>query len=141
MSYAYNMARRMMQTLQQHLGYLHQTDVQGTDCRHPTSPLLALCAQAMSKADTMEGAKEENGNGNGVADTSATDTDKGEKDRPNKTRNRESETQVVDSLSAARIKQAENAEEKRQKDQALVERYDAHVQEVWSMFDEFAFLE
>lgn len=93
----------------------------------------------MSNADALEGV-----NGNGVAEPGAnpTDTDKGETDRPNKTGDRESETVVVDSLSAARIKQAEKAEEKRQKDQAFVERYDARVQEVWrKMLDGFTLLE
>lgn len=81
--------------------------------------------QAMSDANAMEVI-----NGNGVAEPGASSTDKGETDRPNKTRDRESETEVVDTLSAALIKQAENAEEKRQKEQAFVERYDARVQEV-----------
>lgn len=69
-------------------------------------------------------------NGNGTTEPGANSTKKGETDRPNKKGDRESETEVVDSLSAARIKQAENADEKRQKDQAFVERYDARVQEV-----------
>lgn len=74
----------------------------------------------------MEGA-----NGNGVAEPGTSSTDKGETDRPNNTGERESETEVVDNLSGARIKQADNAEEKRQKDQAFVERYNARVKEVW----------
>lgn len=79
--------------------------------------------QVMSNADAMEVI-----NGNGISEPGAGSTDKDETDRPKKTRG--SETEIVDSLSAARIKQAENAEEKRQKDQAFVERYDARVQEV-----------
>ncbi len=62
-------------------------------------------------------------NGNGSAST-----DHGDKEGPSRTR--EAETDRVDTLIAARIKEAENADEKRKTDQALVERYDARVKEV-----------
>lgn len=97
---------------------------------------VAQHMQAMSSADAMEDV-----NGNGVAETGVSPTDKDAIDRPNKTGDRESETQVVDKLSAALIKQAENAEEKRQKDQAFIERYDARVQEVRRDVCVFALLE
>ena len=77
----------------------------------------------MSDTDGVEGV-----NGNGVA---GVDSDQGEKERASKTR--EAETDRVDALSAARIKEAENADEKRNTDQALVERYDARVKEVRRM--------
>lgn len=79
----------------------------------------------MRDADAKEGV-----NGNSVAEPGDRPTDKGETDRHNKTGDRESETEIVDNLSAARIKQAENTDEQRQKDQAFVERYDARIKEV-----------
>eukprot|EP00752_Nemacystus_decipiens_P006120 g5520.t1 len=91
----------------------------------PAAPKEDIQA-AMGNADSMEGV---NGNGNGVVEPGAGSLDNSEADRPNKARDRKSETEAVDNLSAARIKQAEKADEKRQKDQAFVERYDARVQE------------
>lgn len=77
----------------------------------------------MSNADAVEVV-----NGNGVAGADSTSTDHGEKEGASRTR--EVETDRVDALSAARMKQADNADEKRKSDQALVERYDARVKEV-----------
>ncbi|CAM9543352.1 unnamed protein product, partial [Ectocarpus sp. 6 AP-2014] len=78
-----------------------------------------LSPSAMSKADAVEGT-----NGNGVAEASVGSTDKGE---TGQTSRRGSGTEFVDACSADRIKQAENAEETRKKDQAFVERYDERV--------------
>jgi len=58
----------------------------------------------------------------------STSTDHGEKEGAGRTR--EAETDRLDTLSAARIKEADSADEKRNADQALVERYDARVKEV-----------
>lgn len=81
--------------------------------------------QAMNKADAAEGT-----NGNGVAEASVGSTDKGE---TGQTSRRGSGTEFVDARSADRMKQAENAEETRKKDQAFVERYDERVKAVRSI--------
>lgn len=78
--------------------------------------------QAMSTADAMEGT-----NGNGVAEAGVDSTDNGEMGQASR---RGAGTEVVDARSADRIKQADNAEETRKKDQAFVERYDERVKAV-----------
>ncbi|CAM9269748.1 unnamed protein product [Scytosiphon promiscuus] len=78
---------------------------------------------ALSKMDVSDAT--EGTNGTGIATTDVTSVDKVE--TGNTKRKRDSGLDVVDALSAARIKQAENAEEKRKEDQAFFERYEARV--------------
>lgn len=86
----------------------------------------------MRKADaSIQEVAMEGVSGNSVPGVDEKSTEKSEKGKTNRMRG--PGVDLVDSLSAARIKQAENAEEKRNKDQAFVERYDARLKEVKRM--------
>lgn len=78
---------------------------------------------ASSQKDAIEGVS-----GNDVAGAGENSTGMSETRKTNRTQG--PGVELVETLSAARIKQAENAEEKRNKDQAFVERYDARLKEV-----------
>lgn len=82
--------------------------------------------QAMGEMDVSD--VTEGMNGNGVATAEVSPVDKADAGKGK--RKRDSGLDTVDTLSAARIKQAENGDEKRKEEQAFFARYEARVKAV-----------
>lgn len=98
----------------------------------PDKRRYALHTQALRKIDASSQEDAVEGvSGNGVAGAGENSTGKSQTGQTN--RKQGPGVELVETLSAARIKQAENAEKQRKIDQAFVERYDARLKEVQRM--------